>query len=403
MNKRKFWVFLSSIFIYVMASYATLLIDAAIGASLLGKDVVSVVDLVMPVSELFFTVTLLFGVGADTLASIAYGRGDYAAVRRHFTVAVISEIVVLGVLAIVIYSFIRPITGLLCASSTLYDHTLEYLSVIVIFSLFDEVFRIVRIFTAMTGRPQLVMTSALVQMFVNVLSDWFFVAVCGMGIKGLAMASLVSTLSGGAVLLPLALNRDCPFKFVSMNIREAFKTLKANLSPGFGYMASDIIYIFFYFSMNAFVLRVLGENALFCWSVVMMAFLTCNYARSAAQEACISLGGQSLGISDNNAYRQILRRCVLFVSSWAIIIYALLFAFPAFSFQFLGVVDVSTFRPYQLLLLLMSPFVIGNNVAVLRFIRYIQIGRNDRYLLYSTSLYLFVPFLFYLVYQLLFA
>jgi len=315
---------------------------------------------------------------------------------------VISEFVVLGVLSLCIYTFIRPITGLLCASSALYDSTLEYLSVIVIFSLFDEVFRVVRLFTAMTGRPQLVMVAALVQMLVNVLSDWFFVAVCEMGIKGLAMASLVSTLAGGAVLLPLALNRDCPFKFVSMNLSEAFKTLKANLSPGFGYMASDIIYIVFYFSMNAFVLRVLGENALFSWSVVMMAFLTCNYARSAAQEACISLGGQCLGGSDKSGYRQILHRCALFVSCWAIIIYVLLFAFPSFSFQFLGVVDVSSFRPYLLLLLLMSPFVLGNNVANLFFIRYIQTGRNDRYLLYSTSLYLFVPFLFYFVYQLLF-
>lgn len=392
MKKSEYYIFLGSLFVTVLAGYATMIVDAAVGGRYLGEDAVSAVNLLIPVNEMFYAVGLLLGTGANTVAALALGRGDTLAVRKYFTVGLVSLCIAMALGLILVLCFGEPIAWMLSEGGQLYDYTLSYLSSIVVFSAFNGVFLIFKLFTAMTGRPRLVMFCALCQLTVNVICDILFVKTFGLGIKGLAYSSVFAVLVGLGILVYYGVRRDCPFRIVRMDGRDFLSALKSNVRYGSGYISIEAAYILFSFLMNAVVLRFTGESGLFCWSVAVLICLVGYYAVGAAQETCISLGGKYLGLSDKSSARSIYKRSFVFVTLWMAAVLASVFAFPDSVLPFLGVRDSDA--SLMKVLLCTIPYIFGTNFCNLAFISHLQNGHIIRYIVLSTVMYLFVPFLF---------
>jgi len=392
MKKSEYYIFLGSLFVTVLAGYATMIVDAAVGGRYLGEDAVSAVNLLIPVNEMFYAVGLLLGTGANTVAALALGRGDTLAVRKYFTVGLVSLCIAMALGLILVLCFGEPIAWILSEGGQLYDYTLSYLSSIVVFSAFNGVFLIFKLFTAMTGRPRLVMFCALCQLTVNVICDILFVKTFGLGIKGLAYSSIFAVLVGLGIIVFYCVRRDCPFRIVWMDGRDFLSVLKSNVRYGLGYISIEAVYILFSFLMNALVLRFTGESGLFCWSVAVLICLVGCYAVGAAQETCISLGGKYLGLSDKSSASSIYKRSFVFVTLWMVAVLASVFAFPDSVLPFLGVRDSDA--SLMKVLLCVIPYIFGTNFCNLAFIAHLQNGHIIRYIVLSTVLYLSVPILF---------
>jgi len=161
--------YLWAMFVTVLASQATMVVDAAVGGNLLGADAVSAVDLVMPVYEFFYGLVMMLGMGGCTVASMCLGRGDVVAVRRHFTAAMVSSLLVMVLLFV--------LAGLL----------VNFM-----------------VFTSMAGRPMLMMSCAIVQFFLNVSCNLLLIKVAGLGIEALAYSSSFSCVVALLMLILLA-------------------------------------------------------------------------------------------------------------------------------------------------------------------------------------------------------
>lgn len=98
--QREYHRYILSSLVLVVCSYTTMLVDAAVGGHFLGGEAVSAVNLAMPISEIFYTFTLLLGIGSSIKASIDIGRNDIAQVRRTFTTAITSTFAGLLLLAL---------------------------------------------------------------------------------------------------------------------------------------------------------------------------------------------------------------------------------------------------------------------------------------------------------------
>jgi len=392
MNKSEYYVFIGSLFVTVIAGYATMLVDAAIGGRYLGESAVSAVNLLMPVTETFGALALLLGAGANTVAALALGRGDILAVRKYFTAGLVSLCIAMALCLTFVLSLRKSIALMLSEGGPLYDYTLSYLSFIVIFSALNGVFLIIKFFTAMVGRPYLVMFCALCQLTVNVICDILFVKTLGLGISGLAYSSILAVLTGLGILIYSCVRLDCPFRIVRMDIGELLSVLKTNVRYGAGYIGVEVSYVLFHFLMNALVLRITGERGLFCWSVAIIFYFVGYYASGAAQETCISLGGRYMGVSDKSSVRSVYVRSSVFVTVWIVTVLALVFAFPDSVLPFFGVKgsDASLMK----VMICAIPFIFGTNICSLALVPLIQKGRITRYILSNSALYLSIPLLF---------
>lgn len=389
--------FLGSMFVTIMASQATMLMDAVIGGSLLGSDVVSAIDLVIPVNEVLYAVSLLLGMGACTAASVAFGRNDTDAVRRHFTAAIVSASFVFALMAASIYFGRNTLVDWLCGDSYLKDYTLRYLTAMVPYFAISGLAMTLKIFTSMTGRPQLVMYCALVLFAINIGCNFLFIKVFELGIESLAYSSTISIIAAILFLLPNYLNKNCAFRMTRCSMRQLLKTTKQNMRYGIGLLTADVAYIIFSFAMNAMVLRYMGEQNLFYWSVVMMLFLTCNYANAAAQETCLSLGGRYIGAGQNEDARLIYRRSLNFTIIWGTLCLVLVFIMPYRILPLFGASDAVINSTLTTIIALAIPVTFGINIVNIYLVRLLQNGGIKHYLLLSSLLYLTVPFVFWCI------
>jgi len=394
MNKREYWKFLGSMTFTVMATCATMMVDAAVGGRFIGERFVSVVNLLMPVDEVFYGIAIFFGSGAVTVAAVAFGRGDIRTVRRCFTVGFMSMVVVLGLCLAVVFCLRSTIAWSLSDGGALYEDTLAYMSVLVFFSTLNGVYLIVRLFTAMVGRPQMVMVCALIQMLANFGFDILFVKVLQFGIKGLGYASIASVIIVLCILFPSCLKRNSDFRPVRIGLNEFVETLKRILKIGSGPFMVEATYIVFYVTMNALVLRFLGEHGMLIWSIVMMLYMVGYFVTGAAQETCISIGGRYLGASDKGSFIKVYRNSSGFVAAWICIVVLFVAVMPEKTLPLLGIDVQSIDRCMLQPILCAIPFIFGNNIMNLNITRLLQEEKVVAYNILVAILTLSAPLLF---------
>lgn len=386
--------FLGSIFVVIVASQATMVVDAAIGGNLLGSYVVSVVNLVAPIDELFYALALLCGAGAGTIASVMRGKGNVLQIRRHFTVAILSYVVVALCFGCALYLAGGQITNLLCGESSLLVHTRTYLVSLIPFFLIGGLLRILRMFTAVEGKPVLVMCCSLVQFAVNVIFNVVLIKFAGLGIEALAYSSILSTLVGIAILIPNYLKSDCIFRAVKCSKSQFFQTMRTNLSYGGSFLSLDVAYIIMYFLMNSLALQYMGESGLFCWSVVMMIILTCNYAVNASVETSLLLGGKYIGAKNYSVAEVINRRSLLFVVLFILVLFLLVFTLPEKSLAVLGISNIEAYPQLIPFIALVVPFVLGTNMLNVFLARLLSNGEVLLFAVLGAVMYLCVPLMF---------
>jgi len=389
--------YLASIFITILASQATMVVDAAVGGNLLGADAVSAVDLVMPVYELFYALVMMLSMGGCTVASMCLGRGDVGAVRRHFTAAVASSLMAMTLLGLGIVVFPDRIVGLLCGDSYLCGLTRDYLVAMVPYFVLAGLSVIFVTFTSMAGRPMLMMICAVVQFVVNVSFNLLLIKVAGLGIEALAYSSALACVITLLILMPYYLSEGCPFRMVFCGFREFASALGGNIRYGVGFMAVDMAYVIMTYSMNSLVLGYSGEQGLFLWSVVLMIYLTCDYASSAAQETSLILGGRFFGAGRMAEARMVYNRSLLFALGWTLLILVAIFVYPRLALPMFGAAQTEVYPELLKVIACAAPFVVGMILGNLFLVRLVQRGKVVLYMVLSCLMYLAVPLGYYVL------
>lgn len=92
-NKKYTEYFLPTV-LTAMATNIAMIVDSIIAGNLLGQNSLAAINLMSPISQFYFSITILFGLGASSIISFAKGRRDEKQANRVFTSTFIVLIVV---------------------------------------------------------------------------------------------------------------------------------------------------------------------------------------------------------------------------------------------------------------------------------------------------------------------
>ena len=145
----------------------------------------------------------------------------------------------------------------------------------------------------------------------------------------------------------------------------------------------------------------MGEDGLFCWSIVMMMFLTADYAAAASLQTCVSLCGKYVSQGNGTGARYVHRTSCLFVAGWCVLFLGLTFLFPKVMLPIFGASDAATYGQLLSLIALSLPLIMGNTTGNQYLSRLILTDRVALYTLLTSSLYLAFPLLLLVGHQLL--
>lgn len=159
------------------------------------------VGLVFPIITIISAFTNLFASGGAPLFSIARGAGDEKKASRIMN----STFLLLGMTALVLmaagYLFQRPILYLFGASQATYPYASEYLSVYLLGTVFLMVGTGMNQFINAQGFPRTGMAVVVSGAVLNIALDPLFIFVFQMGVRGAAVATVLSQLVSAVLVL----------------------------------------------------------------------------------------------------------------------------------------------------------------------------------------------------------
>ena len=164
-----------------------------------GGNGIAAINICYPVFLILTGFALMVGMGASVVASIHLSQNNVRAARLNVTQAIWFSTLVVSVAMILILLMPEHISYMLGASSTLMPMVRDYM-VYLIPSGIMQMWSVVGLFVIrLDGAPKYAMWCNVVPAMANMFLDWLFIFPLGMGIKGAAIASSISTMVGGVM------------------------------------------------------------------------------------------------------------------------------------------------------------------------------------------------------------
>ena len=150
------------------------------------------VGLTFPIVTLIMGFAALFGTGGVPLFSIARGTGDEARARRILGNSFTLQLVSSALLMVVGYLFMRPILFAFGASEDSFVYAKAYLDVYLVGTAFSMIATGLNGYINAQGFPRIGMLSIVIGAAANIALDPVFIFALGMGVKGAALATVIS-------------------------------------------------------------------------------------------------------------------------------------------------------------------------------------------------------------------
>lgn len=167
----------------------------------IGTDALAGVGVTMSIVILISSFSAIVGAGGAPLAAIALGQGNRERAGKILGNGFVLLLLFTVVTSSLAYLFMEPVLLLTGASEHTLGYAEDYLSVYLLGTLFVELSAGLNAFINTQGRPGIAMTSVLIGAAMNIVLDPVFIFGLDMGVKGAALATILSqACSAGWVL-----------------------------------------------------------------------------------------------------------------------------------------------------------------------------------------------------------
>ena len=158
----------------------------------IGTDALAGIGVTSAVIVLISSFSAIVGAGGSPLAAIALGQGNRERAGQILGNGFILLLIFTILTSATTYLFMEPILLFTGASENTIGYATDYLSIYLLGTLFVELSVGLNTFINTQGRPTIAMYSVLIGAILNIGLDPLFIFTFGMGVKGAALATILS-------------------------------------------------------------------------------------------------------------------------------------------------------------------------------------------------------------------
>lgn len=199
-----------------------------------GGNALAAINIVAPLFLICTGIGLMFGIGASVIGGIRLAEGNVKAARIIMTQAYIAGAIIFGCVILCSLLFTRPLLYLLGCSPLLEDLATDYLLWLLPGLLFFYLQCAGMMLIRLDGSPRYAMGVQIVGAILNIFLDWYMVFPLRMGIKGASIATSISCIVAGSMVVAYFIFFSNKLKFY--RLRLSVKSLLLSLRNT-GYMA----------------------------------------------------------------------------------------------------------------------------------------------------------------------
>ncbi len=186
----------------------------------------------LPVIAIINAFTRLAGQGGASLCSIERGRGDYETAERIMGNSFFLVLLFGAVLMAVGIGFRRPILYAFGASDATYGYAADYLTIYLLGTFFVMITSGMNGFINSQGFAKTGMLTVAIGAALNIVLDPLFIFALGLGVRGAAIATVLSQLVSAVWVMRFLTGRRAVLRLKCKNLRPSAPLMKRILSLG---------------------------------------------------------------------------------------------------------------------------------------------------------------------------
>ena len=197
-----------------------------------GAAALTGVGITFPIITLISAFSAFVGMGGAPLAAIWMGKGDRKHAEKILGSGACLLVIFTIVLMAVFYLFQKPVLYMFGASDATIGYSLDYMSIYLLGTLFVELALGLNPFIISQGRSRIAMISIVIGAVVNIALDPLFIFVFGWGVKGAAIATVLSQAVSAAWNVNFLMGKKSSLRLSFCNIRPDFRIMGQICSLG---------------------------------------------------------------------------------------------------------------------------------------------------------------------------
>lgn len=338
-NKKYTEYFLPTV-LTAMATNIALVVDSVIAGNILGKTALSAINLLSPIVQLYFALTILFGLGASSIIAMAKGENDRKKADRIFTAAFVAVALLCVVLMVVQLAFADRICALLTQDRILRPMLYEYYIPFIIGTPLNLLLNCSVYFIRADNRPKFSSNIIIIANVVNLLMDCVYMGVLHMGIKGSAWATVTGNLVGAMVMLSHFTSGKSTLRF-DISVFQAgnafFGILRNLIVVGASGALGTLLVTVKMFFLNFLIQRTGGVEAMAAYSICLSCQVLVSMFITGAAQTMVLIIGVCLGEKDYGGIRFAFRRALKVLAVSSVIIMLVIWAVPELVIRLFGI------------------------------------------------------------------
>lgn len=214
----------------------------------LGDHAIGGLGIALPIMALTAAVGMLVGAGSASRISIFLGRGDKETAEKIIGTSFFLTLLLSFIVYPTLFIFLEPILWMLEATEETFPYAYEFMSYLLIGNIFITICFNFNSMMRASGYPTKAMYTMLISVVANILLAPLFLFVFKMGIRGAAIATVISMFIGLCFVMHHFMNSSSRLRLRIKHIKPYPKIIWAilsiGLSPFFIQLAASIVVFF---------------------------------------------------------------------------------------------------------------------------------------------------------------
>lgn len=298
--------------------------DSMIVGHVVGQDAVSAINLVLPLVEVLNCMGFLLCFGANALCAQTIGSNDMDKTARIFTSTILTVLTVGVAVSLGISLFSRQIVELVSEEPHLNNMAYDYIHTYALGGWLQMMSYGLCLFVATDGRPRMVTIAVIAGALTNGLVDILTISVLGMGVEGAALGSL-SMFTVNIIVLLTYLRKPTSSYRLKWPGKSLFNIFLSNVKEGAPITLSNSLMAVTIMLINDIVLRYLGCDGLFIWSVCLQMLLLSYVFIDGVIESMFAIGGVLMGERDLRGLEILVKQALVVIAMLVTIVIIMMY------------------------------------------------------------------------------
>ena len=285
----------------------------------IGTDALAGVGVTISLVVLISSFSAIVGGGGAPLAAIALGQGN----RRRA-----GKILGNGFTLLILYTFMEPILLFTGASEHTLGYAEDYLSIYLLGTLFVEVSTGLNAFINAQGRPAVAMCSVLIGALLNIILDPIFIFWLDMGVKGAALATVLSQACSAVWVLSFLFSRRASLplerRYMKLEKSIVLSMLALGVSPFI--MASTESLVGFVLNSS---LKEFGDIYVSALTVLQTSMQFASVPLTGFAQGFVPVTSYNYGHGDKQRVKECFRIALITMFSFNLVLMLFMICFPA--------------------------------------------------------------------------